>query len=232
MLALPFPDRRPTLVGMVHLPALPGAPAHALPMDRILQRARDDAHALFEAGFDAVLVENYGDTPVHPGAVPPETVAALARAVAGVVEAARGRPVGVNVLRNDARAALGIAAATGAGFVRVNVHAGTMWTDQGALTGRASETLRVRRALGLDCAILADVHVKHATPPPGATLEDSARDLVERAGADALVVSGPGTGRPTDPDRIGRVREALPRVPIFVGSGATPETAPALVAAG
>lgn len=229
---LPFSAPGPVLVGMVHLPALPGAPAHTLPMDRIVRRARDEARALLDGGFDAVLVENYGDTPFHPGPVPPETVAAMSRAVASVVDVAGDHPVGVNVLRNDARAALGIAAATGARFIRVNVHAGTMWTDQGALTGRAWDTLRVRTTLAPNCAILADVHVKHATPPPGSTPEDAARDLVSRAGADAVIVSGTGTGEPTDPDRVRRVAGAVPEAPVFVGSGATPDSVAGLLTAG
>jgi uncharacterized protein len=75
--------------------------------------------------------------------------------------------VGVNVLRNDARSGVGIAAATGASFLRVNVHTGSMFTDQGLLEGRAHETLRERARLAPGLRILADVHVKHASPPPG-----------------------------------------------------------------
>ena len=54
-------------------------------------------------------------------------------------------PVGVNVLRNDAAAALAVARVVGARFIRVNVHTGAMWSDQGLLQGRAHETLRRRR---------------------------------------------------------------------------------------
>lgn len=229
----PLPlDRSPLLIGMIHLPALPGAPAHDRPMAAILERVDRDARALAAAGFDALLVENYGDAPFHPEQVPPETVAALTRAVSAAIAAAADRPVGVNVLRNDARSALGIAAATGAAFIRVNVHTGSMYTDQGLLTGRAWQTLRLRRALGLDCAILADVMVKHATPPAGATLDDGALDLRERGRADAVIVSGAGTGRPTDPTRISRLRALLPDAPLLVGSGATPDSARALLDAG
>lgn len=229
--ALPL-HRRPLLIGMVHLPALPGAPAHELPMPAILDRVTRDSRTLVEAGFDALLVENFGDTPFYPDRVPPETVAALARAVSAAMAAAPGLPVGVNVLRNDARAALGIAAATGASFIRVNVHTGSMYTDQGLLTGRAWETLRQRRALGIDCAILADVLVKHATPPAGTTLDDAALDLRQRGRADAVIVSGAGTGRPTDPARVSRLRALLPDAPVLVGSGATPDSARALIDAG
>lgn len=222
--SLPFSVTRP-VVGMVHLPPLPGAPRYdGAGMAGILTRARRDAAVLAAAGVDGIMVENFGDAPFFPEAVPPETVAALTRAVDEVRSAAPALAVGVNVLRNDARAAMGIAAVTGAAFVRVNVHVGTMWTDQGPLTGRAHETLRARRALGAGCAILADVHVKHASPPPGETLEEAARNCWHRGLADALVVSGTGTGAPTDPERLARVARALPDAPVWVGSGVTPET--------
>lgn len=228
----PFTTRRPVLIGMVHLPALPGAPDSLLGMDEIVERVRTEASALVDADFDGVLVENFGDAPFYPDRVPAETVAALTRAVVAARDAVGGLPVGVNVLRNDARAALGIAAATGAAFVRINVLAGTMWTDQGPLVGQAHEIARVRRSLVPGCSILADVHVKHAAPPPGRRLDDEARDTWSRAGADALIVSGSGTGRATDPARVAAVRTAVPDAPLFVGSGATPENARALLEAG
>lgn len=224
---LPFPRPRP-LVGMVHLAPLPGSPGFGGSMPAVVERALRDARVLVEAGLDGILVENFGDVPFHPGPVPPETVAGLALAVARVREVVGDLPVGVNVLRNDPRAALGIASATGATFLRVNVHAGTMWTDQGPLVGTAHETLRLRGRLAPQCAILADVHVKHATPPPGEELEDAARDTWHRGLADALVVSGPGTGLPTDPERLTRTVRAVPGAPVWVGSGVSPETLPGL----
>lgn len=226
-LPFPFRGRRP-VVGMIHLPALPGAPGHEGGMGPVLDAAEADARGLSDAGVDGIFVENFGDVPFHPDRVPPETVAAMTLAVARAREAAGGVPVGVNVLRNDAGAALAVAAATGAAFVRVNVHVGTMWTDQGALTGQAWRTLRRRRALHPGCAILADVHVKHATALPGEALEDAARDCWHRGLADALVVSGAGTGLGTDPDRVRRVADAVPGAPVWVGSGATVKSLPDL----
>ena len=54
---------------------------------------------------------------------------------------------------------------------------------------------------------------------------DMAREL-----ADALVVSGPATGAATPLDDLQRVRRAVPGVPLLVGSGVTPESAPDLLA--
>lgn len=218
---------RKPLIGMVHLLPLPGSPRWGGSLDAVLERARADARALAEGGMDGVLVENFLDAPFFGEAVPAETVATMTRATTEVVAAVAAVspvPVGVNVLRNDARAALGVAVAAGAAFVRVNVHVGTMWTDQGVLEGRSAHTLRTRAALAARIAILADVLVKHATPPPALTLEAAAADTWTRGLADALVVSGVGTGMETDLDRVARARAGAPEAPVLVGSGVTPAT--------
>jgi hypothetical protein len=218
------------LIGMVHLGALPGAPRFAGDFEAVLAAAVADARILAAAGFDALMVENYGDRPFFADDVPKVTVAALARAVSEVRRAVP-LPVGVNVLRNDAPAALAVAAATGAAFIRVNVLSGTMNTDQGTLVGRAAEVARLRRALETPAQVLADVFVKHAVPPAGLTLEQAAADTWERAAADGLIVSGEGTGRPTSLDDLARVRAAAPGAPLYVGSGATAATVARLLRA-
>jgi uncharacterized protein len=214
------------IVGMMHLPPLPGAPGHTR-MEHVLEAALRDAAALAGGGVDALLVENYGDVPFFPGAVPPETVAAMARVLAEV-RRTTDLPVGVNVLRNDARAALGLAAACDAAFIRVNVHTGAMLTDQGWIEGRAHETLRLRSQLGAAIAILADVLVKHAVAPAGLDAHDAARDTWERGRADGLIVSGTGTGAATSPERLRAARVAAPDAPLFIGSGLDERNAAAL----
>jgi hypothetical protein len=226
-LASLFASQRP-LLGMVHLLPLPGAPRWQGSMAAVLDRAAADAAALAGAGFDALLVENFGDAPFHAGAVPPETLAAMAVIVAELRRAFT-LPVGVNVLRNDAAAALALAAATGAIFLRVNVHTGALLTDQGWIRGEADRTLRTRRALGLRCAILADVLVKHAVPPAGLDLATAARDTWERGLADGLIVSGPATGSGTPAERVRAVRAAAPSAPVLVGSGLDPANAAELM---
>ncbi len=227
---VPLFPRRPVLVGMVHLLPLPGSPRWAGSMRSVVARAVADARILAESGFDAVMVENYQDAPFYPARVPPETVAGLSVAVGEVVRAVEV-PVGVNVLRNDGPSAVAIAVATGARMVRVNVHTGAMLADQGWLSGEAHETLRLRARLGAEVAILADVLVKHATPPPGIDLEQAARDAWDRGLADGLVVSGLATGAATDLDRVGRVKAAVPDAPVWIGSGLTPELAASQLAA-
>ncbi len=207
------------LVGVVHLPALPGAPRHELAMDAIESRTLTDARSLADAGFDAIIIENFGDAPFHAAGVEPVTVAAMARLVACVRREIPTLAIGVNVLRNDAAAAIAVAAASGATFVRINVHVGTTATDQGILDGRAATTLRLRRALGAAIAIWADVQVKHGRSLAHAAIADEARDAVQRGLADVLIVTGQGTGWATAVDDLRTVRALDLGVPVYVGSG-------------
>lgn len=220
------------VIGMIHLPALPGAPAApddgAVAMDAAVERAVSDATRLEAGGVDGLMIENFGDAPFYPDDVPKHTVAATTRAATEVASAV-DLPVGINVLRNDAEAAVSVAAAVGAAFVRVNVHTGARVTDQGIVEGRAHETIRLRERLGVDVGVLADTDVKHSAPltPAGYSAESFA-DTAERGLADAVVASGSGTGHAVDDDALEAVVAERERhgldTPVFVGSGVRPDT--------
>lgn len=219
-----FFARPKPLVGMVHLLPLPGAPRWRGSMQEVLDRAVADATAIAAGGLDGLFVENYGDLPFTAGAVAPETTAAMTAATAAITREV-SLPLGINVLRNDAAAALAIAAATGARLIRVNVHTGEMLTDQGWIRGHADQTLRRRSALRLPVAICADVLVKHSIPPANADPAAIAVDTWQRGLPDVLIVSGTATGTRTDPERVRLVKTAVPEAPVWIGSGLRPENA-------
>ena len=224
-----FWEQRP-LIGMVHLPALPGSPGdtgHGL--EPVIKRAVADARALEAGGASAVIVENFFDAPFARDTVPPHTVAAMTRAVLAVRRATQ-LPLGINVLRNDARSALAIAHICDAQFVRVNVWVGAAVTDQGIIQGAARDAILYRREIGADVAIFADVFVKHAAQLGGGSIEDAARDAVYRGRADALIVTGAATGSAASADDLRRVKAAAPESPVLVGSGLDAANAPALMA--
>lgn len=212
----------PRLVGMVHLMPLPGSPRFGGSIDQVLTTAAEDAGVLADAGFPAVMVENFGDAPFFADRVPPETVSAMTLAVDRI--SGFGIPVGVNILRNDALAAVGVAAATGARFIRVNVLTGLMYTDQGPIVGRAAEVQRHKQILAPDLEVWADVMVKHAATPQGLDMRQMAMDTAERGLADALIVSGSGTGEETNVGDAKIVRESSPEgIRVVAGSGVTAE---------
>ncbi len=218
------------LLGVVHLQPLPGAAAHRS-MQYVLERALADARELAAGGFDGVIVENFGCAPFHKGSrddpTPPHAAAGLA-VVADRIRTDCGLPVGINCLRNDGIAALGAAAVTGASWVRINVLASAYVTDQGVIEGEAARVAAYRHRLGVPVQLLADYLVKHATPLAPFDVAAGARDLAERSGADALVLSGTRTGEPVDVVLFDTVRAAVGAFPIWIGSGLTVANAPML----
>ncbi|MBI1847321.1 MAG: BtpA/SgcQ family protein [Candidatus Rokubacteria bacterium] len=219
-----------TLIGMVHLPPLPGSPRWSGSMDAAVASALADAQALAEAGFDALLLENHGDAPFTAGRVEAATVAAMSVIAAAIRRALPAVPMGINVLKNDARSALAVACAVGARFVRVNVHFGAVVADQGIVQTDAHATLRDRRLLDADVRLFADVQGKHAAPLAPVDIEQEARDLVHRGLADALVVTGRATGEAAALADLKRVRSAVGATPVLVGSGVTAESVAELLA--
>ncbi len=215
-------DRKP-LIGMVHLKPLPGSYRYEGDLDGVVEAALRDAKTIEKAGFDAVMVENFGDVP-FPKYVDKTTVAVFT-AVAKEIRGEVSLPLGINVLRNDGVAAYSIAYAVKADFIRVNVLSGVAYTDQGVIEGIAHELARLRRLLPSKIQVFADVHVKHAVH--FSDFEDSLRDTVERGLADAVVVSGKATGKPVDIERLALAKRIAP-VPVLVGSGTTYENLPEL----
>jgi membrane complex biogenesis BtpA family protein len=197
-------------------------------MAQVIEAARRDASAYAEGGVDGLIVENFGDVPFAKDRVGAEIVAAMALAVAAVREETR-LPVGVNVLRNDVLSAVAIAAIAGGVFVRANVYVGAAVTDQGIIEGRAEEVQALIRRLDAPVAVWADVDVKHAAPLASRPLGEVAQDAVERGLAAAIIVTGRATGQPADLNDLQTVREAVPRTPLYVGSGVTAETVAALL---
>jgi membrane complex biogenesis BtpA family protein len=94
-----------------------------------------------------------------------------------------------------------------------------MLTDQGIIEGNAFETIRYRQRICPEVRLFADVHVKHAVPLGPWSIGDSARDAVHRGLADALIVSGSGTGEAADRADLERVRAQCPAAKLLLGSG-------------
>jgi membrane complex biogenesis BtpA family protein len=213
------------VIGMVHLPPLPGSPNWNSNLEELDEQTLADFNALYKGGVHGILIENFGDVPFTKNKVHPLTVSMITRVITNC-KAKHNIPIGINVLRNDWEAALSIAAATDASFIRINILSGAFATDQGIIEGNAYECLRFRRQLEreLDRKILifADVNTKHATPLHQQTLAATTDDLVKRIGPDGLIVTGSSTGIPPDEKDVKEVKEHSGGIPVFVGSGLNP----------
>ncbi len=207
------------VIGVVHLLPLPTSPRWGGSLKTVLDRAEQEAVALASGGVDGIIVENFFDAPFTSGQVDPAVISAMSLIVQRLMHMVT-LPIGINVLRNDARSALAIATCTNAQFIRVNVLTGVMATDQGLIEGCAYELLRYRRALGSDVKIFADVLVKHARPLSSPNLTVAVQDTIERGLADAIILSGWATGSPPSLEDLELAKAAAHSTPVFIGSGA------------
>lgn len=215
--------RDKALIGVVHCPAFPGSPRYrGDAIGAIYEACVRDAAAYVEGGLDGLIVENHGDVPFSkPDDLTPETAACLAVA-ADRIRAATGAPLGVNVLANAPVHAFAVAAATGAGFIRVNQWANAYVANEGFMEGRAAEALRYRSLLRAEAVkVFADTHVKHGAHAITAdrSIGELTRDLAF-FDADAVIATGQRTGDAASADEIETVRAAT-HLPLLVGSGVT-----------
>ncbi len=211
------------LIGMVHLQALPGTPNSSKTTQQIVDIAVDEATKLVEYGFDSVLIENMHDAPYLLREVGPEIVATMTVAAQAVVDAV-DVPVGIQILAGANKAALAVAHATGAHFIRAEGFAFASVADEGIMdVADAGPLLRERRRIDADdIAILADIQKKHSSHAITADLSigDHARGA-DFMGADGVIVTGNHTGHAVDMAQLHEVRGAT-ELPLLVGSGVTP----------
>ncbi len=210
--------KKPFIIGMIHLPPLPGSPRNEMGLEEVVEFALKEARKLEEAGVNGVIVENLGDYPFFKDNIPPITVASMSVIVREVRRNTNFEAVGVNVLRNGCLDAFSIAHVTGSQFIRCNVLIGAYVTDQGIIEGKAAELLRLKRYLNSPVMIAGDIHVKHAYPLYNLPIELASRDLAERGGADAVIVSGQRSDIPPSLETVKKVKEAV-NLPVMVGSG-------------
>jgi uncharacterized protein len=218
------------IIGVVHLLPLPTSPRWGGSLKSVMDRAEQEAAALAAGGVDGLIIENFFDAPFAKDQVDPVVVSAMSLIVQRIMTLVP-LPVGINVLRNDAKSAMAIATCVGAQFIRVNVLTGVMATDQGLIEGQAHQLLRYRRELGSNVKILADVLVKHARPLGSPNLTTAVQETIERGLADGIILSGWATGSPPSFEDLELAINAAKGVPVFIGSGASWENIPQLIQA-
>jgi uncharacterized protein len=215
-----FTSAKP-LIGTIHCLAFPGSPRYrGESMKSIIQHAVEEARAYDEGGMNGIIVENAWDLPfLRPEDIWYETVATMS-VVADSVREATSVPIGINVLANAGEAAIAVAKASRASFIRVNQWVNAYVSNEGIVQGNSARILRYRSMLqAQDVAIFADVHVKHGAHAIVADrpVEEQARD-VEFFDADVAIATGNHTGDATPIEEIENIRGGT-HLPVLVGSG-------------
>lgn len=205
-----------TVICTIHLKPLPGSPMHTS-FDYVLEKALQDAKAIEEGGADAMIIENFGDMPflVRVGK---ETIASMS-VIAWEIKKTTNLGVGINVLRNDATAAIAIAKAVNADFIRVNQFFFPSISPEGFLIGEAGKIMRYKKQIDCKAMIFADINVKHAVH--FADIEDYLLNA-ERNLVDALIITGKATGLEVNLENL---KKACKIAPVLAGSGVNLENA-------
>lgn len=209
------------VIAMAHVPALPGTPRYDAEggIEHLIEHLRPDVQHLVEGGVDAIMFCNEDDRPyvLRAGI---EQIAALTRVVAEL--APKNIPFGVDFLW-DPMAAMAIAYATGAAFIR-EVLTGLYESDMGLWSPNAGEVMRFRRRIGGDnIRVFYNVVPEFSVSLGTRTAAQRARSAVVSCLADAILVSGPMAGEEPDLAYIEEVKAAVGDVPVFLNTGAKPE---------
>lgn len=211
------------IIGMCHLPALPGDPAYDRVggVDAIIAHARQEISALQEGGVDGILISNEFSLP-YLTATEPITAITMARVI-GEIRSELAVPFGVNVLW-DAVRSIDLAVATGAAFVR-EIFTGVYASDFGLWDTNIGKTARHRQSVsGDDVRLLFNIVPEAASYLAGRDLASLTRSTVFNCVPDGLCVSGLTAGAPTDTSTLGIVKENAGGTPVIVNTGVRPDT--------
>jgi len=220
-----FKHSKCNIIGMLHVPALPGSPTNCLSMSQILQRVETEVELYNKAGVDGFIVENMHDTPYCLSRdLGPHTTAAMAVVASRVREKVDNKlPVGVQVLAGGNKQALAVCAAAGLQFCRVEGFVFGHLGDEGWIEACAGPLMRYRREIGCEeVGVICDIKKKHSAHAVTADV-----DIAETAKAaqffraDGVIVTGSGTGDPASPGELEQVLQVVPDIPTFIGSGVT-----------
>ena len=215
-----FKTEKP-IIGMVHFPPLPGSPLYddSNGMDYILERVRADLRALQDGGIDGVMFCNENDRP-YTFKADFSTVAAMSRVIGELINEIRV-PFGVDVLW-DPLAAIAIAKATGASFIR-EVITGVYASDMGLWNTNVGELYRYRKLIDAsDVRVFFNISAEFASRLDRRSLKEIAKSVVFSSLADVVLVSGPMTGEAPDVSHIEEVKTAVD-VPVFANTGVKKE---------
>jgi len=223
-----FPHHK-SLIGMIHVQALPGTPQNHLSVAEIAAQAVKEAKVLAASGMQAIMLENMHDVPYLNREVGPEIISALTR-ICSDVRGVSDLPMGLQILAGANQAALSVAQAAELQFIRAEGFVFGHMADEGLLQSDAGVLLRFRKNIGAEqIQIFTDIKKKHSSH--AMTADVPLEDTVEAAEfflSDGVIITGTHTGKAVNEDELSSVYHSA-RLPVLVGSGVTPIGLPQII---
>jgi len=209
------------VIAMAHVPALPGTPRYnrQASMQYLVDQVCDDVAYLVAGGVDAIMFCNEDDRPyVFKAGI--EQIAAMTRVITEL--APKTIPFGVDFLW-DPMAAIAIAHATGASFIR-EVITGTYESDMGIWSPNAGEVMRFREQIGAsNIRMFFNIVPEFGVSLGNRTAAQRARSVAVSSLADVILVSGSMAGSTPDISVFEEIKKLGLDVPIFLNTGARVE---------
>ena len=197
------------VIGMMHLMAMPTDPKYDKEggLDKVIDRARHDLHALQDGGIDAVLFTNEFSIPYTDNVRP----------VTGELKNEIRVPFGVNIAV-DPYKAFDLACAVDAQFIR-GTFFGAYASDDGISSVPMGEMMRHKAELHLDdLKLLATIVPEGAKQIAERPIEDVVRSVDFAMNPDAMLVFGLTAGRPIDDSLISRSKKVTDK-PVLASNG-------------
>lgn len=192
------------IIGMIHLAGKNKA--------EILETAFNELKDFEKAGVDAAIIENYHGRISH--------VEMVLKEIQGKFPKLK---IGINILPNDYQLAFILARKYHADFIQLDYVAGKYKDIGGDIQLDYKDYYKYRRAFS-DILVLGGVHPKYYQPAEGSRLTKDLETAKNRA--DAIVVTGAGTGKETPLDKVVRFRTLIGNdFPLIIGAGVTAENA-------
>lgn len=210
-----------SVIGMIHLQALPGTPKYGGSRQAIIDHALKEAEIYKKAGIDGLAIENMHDVPYLKNQVGPE-ITSLMAIIGYEIKRLTPMPCGIQVLSSANEAALAIAMNAGLDFIRAEGFVFGHVADEGYVDACAGDLLRYRKNIGAETvAVFTDIKKKHSAHTITGDI-----DIVETAKAaayflsDGLIITGGATGQRASLSDLTAVKKTV-AVPVMIGSGIT-----------
>ncbi|MCK3683685.1 BtpA/SgcQ family protein [Maribellus sp. YY47] len=208
-----------SIIGMVHVGALPGTPKSDASISELIANALADTEILQEEGVDAIMIENMHDRPYLNREVGPEIVASMT-AIACALRSVVKIPLGIQILAGANKAALAVALAARFDFIRSEGFVFGHLADEGMMNSDAGALLRYRKQIGADrVKIFTDIKKKHSSHAVSAdvSIAETAK-AAEFFLSDGVIVTGSSTGEKPSLEELKQVKSSV-KIPVLIGSG-------------
>jgi membrane complex biogenesis BtpA family protein len=213
------------LIGMIHVPALPGTPFNKMTPKQIVDKCILEAQVFNKVNIDSIMIENMHDIPYLKRNVGPEITSMMSIIACELRKVFdRNQPLGIQILAGANKEALSVAYNSNFEYIRAEGFVFAHVADEGFIESDAGELLRYRRSLGAgNIKVFTDIKKKHSANYITSDVEigEMAKNA-EFFGSDGVIVTGSSTGAEADILEIKNVKKSC-GLPVLVGSGVTYE---------